>query len=123
MPMPVSGGNRFTKYSVKFDPATVSTRFTQVKDLALRKAQDAQGILATIEQVVAPILDANGIVGPDRAKYLGFAKKVWRASQRHADVALSKLVDGIKAYYIAMGCDAKILDQIATVVVGVTPTY
>jgi len=121
MPMPVSGGTRFTKYSLKFDPATISARFTQVRDLALRKQQDAAGILATIEQVVAPILDANGIVGPDRAKYLGFAKKIWRAAQRHGDVALEKLVAGIKAYYVSMGCDARILDAIASAVIGATP--
>jgi len=120
--MPSSGGTRYTKYSVKFDAATVSSRFTQVKDLALRKAQDAQGILATIETVVAPILDDNGIVGPDRAKYLGFAKKIWRAAQRHGDVALEKLVDGIKAYYTSMGCDSKILDQIVSAITGSAPT-
>jgi len=123
MPMPSSGGSRFTKYSVKFDPATISNRFTQVKDLALKKEQDAAGALATIESVVAPVLDANGIVGVDRAKYLGFAKKVWRAAQRHADVSLEKLVGGIKAYYVAMGCDSNILQAIITAITGATVTY
>ncbi len=118
------GQTRFAKYSAKFDPATISARFTQVRDVALARAQ--QGLLtwASVQDLVRPILDKYGVSGTDRAKYLGFANKLLKHAMRATAESASKIAAGLKAYYVtALGADPVVLDEIIQVVTGWVAPY
>jgi hypothetical protein len=118
-----SGQSRFAKYSAKFVPETVAARFTQVKDVALARAQEGLITWASIQEVVRPILDKYGVTGTDRALYLGFANKLLTHVLRATADAGVKMAAGLKAFYVqALGADPAILDEIIQVVSGwVTP--
>ena len=114
-----TGLDRFNKYAAKFDPATIQARLTQVKDIALQRAQEAQIKYATIDELVRPILDKHGVVGPMRAVYLGYAKKLTRHLERVSGASASKIAEGLKAYYTtAYGAEPDVIDAVTAVVAG-----
>jgi hypothetical protein len=114
-----TGLDRYSKYAVKFDPATIQARLTQVKDIALQRAQEAQIKYATIDELVRPILDKYGVAGPMRGVYLGYAKKLTRHLERVSGPAAVKFADGLKAYYTtSFGADPEVIDAVTAVVAG-----
>jgi hypothetical protein len=119
-----TGLDRFNKYAAKFDPATIQARLTQVKDVALQRAQEALIKYATIDELVRPILDRYGIAGPDRAMYLGFAKKLTRHLERVSGASAARMTDGLKNYYVsAFGANPDVIDAIIAVVAGAVAGY
>jgi Sulfolobus virus coat protein C terminal. len=121
MPMPRTGLYRFTKYSVKLDPATIASRFTQVKDLALDLAQEGLTKYAALDDIVSGILDTHGIVGNARVVYRNFARIVMKNAERFSGEALAKKLAGEKQKFIvAYGLDPVILDKIIEAVTGLT---
>jgi hypothetical protein len=119
MPLYKIGQQRFAKWRRKYDPATVSARFTQVADLAADRAQEGLTLFASVDDLVRPILDKYGVTGPDRAKYLGFAKKLLKHIGRAKGDAAIAMAQGIKAFYVTgMKADPAILDEIIQVVCG-----
>jgi len=124
MPIYKSGQARFEKYSAKYDPTTIGTRFGQVADVAKRRAQAGLLNWAAMQELVRPILDANGVNGPDRAKYLGFANKLLKHIGRATGDAAVAVASGLKSLYVtAYGADPAILDEIIQVVAGWVPPY
>jgi hypothetical protein len=116
-----TGLDRYNKYAAKFDPATIQARLAQVREIALQRAQEAQIKYATIDELVRPILDRQGITGPMRAVYLGYAKKLTRHLERATGQAAAKFVEGLKAYYTAaFGAEPEVLDAVTAVVAGGT---
>jgi hypothetical protein len=118
------GQARFEKYSAKFDPTTVGARFGQVKDTALRRAQQGLITWASMQDLVRPILDKYGVAGPDRAKYLGFANKLLKHISRAPAEAGVAIASGLKSFYVtAFKADPAILDEIIQVVAGWVAPY
>ncbi len=119
-----TGLDRFNKYAAKFDPATIQARFTQVRDVALQRAQEALIKYATIDELVRPILDRYGVAGPDRAVYLGFAKKLTKHLERMSGASAAKIADGLKGYYVtSFNADPEVIDAIIAVVAGAVAGY
>jgi hypothetical protein len=119
-----TGQERFAKWRAKYDPATISARFAQVANIAADRAQEGLQLFASVDDLVRPILDKYGITGPDRAKYLGFAKKLLKHVVRAKGDAAIAMANGIKAYYVtAMKADPAICDEIIQVVVGWAVAY
>jgi hypothetical protein len=56
-----SPSERSKKYEAKFDAEVVSKRFTNVKDIAVNKAQVAQNALATAGSIARSAMEDNGI--------------------------------------------------------------
>jgi hypothetical protein len=52
MPMYRTGQARFAKWRRKYDPATVSARFTQVADVAEARAQEGLTTFASVQELV-----------------------------------------------------------------------
>ena len=124
MPLYRTGVDRYAKYEAKYVPDTVGARFGQVKDIALKRAQAGLIEMATVDDLVRPILDKYGITGPARATYLGFAKKLMKHVMRHGGEAGKVFAQGLKAYYVtAMKADPTILDEIINVVIGAAKPY
>jgi hypothetical protein len=114
-----TGQARFAKWKAKYDPATVSARYTQVATVASDRAQEGLALFASVDDLVRPILDKYGVTGPDRAKYLGFAKKLLKHVGRHKGDAATAIAQGTKSFYVTgMKADPEILDEIIQVVVG-----
>jgi len=124
MPLFKLGSDRYQKYERKYNPTVIGTRFTDIRELALRRAQEGLITFASIDQLVGPILDSYGITGPDRAKYLGFAKKLLKHALRHKGEAAKAFATGLKSYYVtAMKADPTVLDEIINVVMGWVAAY
>jgi len=123
MPLYKGGQARFKKYSDKYVPATIASRFEQVAETAKSRAQEGLIMWASVQELVKPILDAYGVAGPDKAKYLGFANKLLKHSVRSSGEAASKIAQGLKQFYVtSFGADPAILDEIIQVVTGwITP--
>jgi hypothetical protein len=118
------GQARFEKYSAKYDPATIGARFTQVADVAKRRAQEGLISWASVQDLVRPILDKYGVNGPDRAKYLGFANKLLKHISRASGESATAMASGLKSFYVtAMKADPAILDEIIQVVAGWVAPY
>jgi hypothetical protein len=124
MPLFRSGIDRFDKYSKKYNPTVVGTRFGDVQPVALARAQAGLNAGATIQEMVRDLLDQRGITGGTRATYLAFALKLWRHASRQGGVASEKIADGLKAYFqTAFGLDPAVLTDIAdAIIVRPTPT-
>jgi len=119
-----TGLDRYNKYASKFDPATIQARFTQVKEIALERAQEELIKFATIDELVRPILDKYGVAGPMRGVYLGFAKKLTKHLERVTGASATKVADGLKSYYVtAFNADPTIIDAIISVVAGAVASY
>jgi len=124
MPLYHTGQMRFKKYSVKLDPTTIGTRFTQVRDVALERAQEGLITWASVQELVRPILDKYGVTGPDRAKYLGFANKLLKHISRATGDSATALASGLKSFYVtSFKADPAILDEIIQVVAGWVAPY
>ncbi len=124
MPLYHTGQMRFKKYSVKLDPTTIGARFTQVRDVALERAQEGLITWASVQELVRPILDKYGVNGPDRAKYLGFANKLLKHISRATGDSATALASGLKSFYVtAFKADPAILDEIIQVVAGWVAPY
>lgn len=109
----------FKKYSVKFNPTVIGTRFTDVRDLALERMQEGISIVGVVRDLVRPILDEYGIGGGLRATYLAFALALARHIMRQKGKVATKIADGLKSYYVtSYGLDPSICDEIIQVVVG-----
>jgi len=119
MPLYKTGLDMWKKYERKFNPTVVGTRFTDVRDLALERAQAGLNLVGVARDLVRPILDEYGITGGERATYLAFATALLRHIVRQKGKAASKYADGLKAYYVTtFGLDPKVLDEIIQVIVG-----
>jgi hypothetical protein len=114
-----TGLDRYNKYAAKFDPTTIQARLQQVRDIALQRAQEALIKYATVDELVRPILDHQGVSGPMRAIYLGYAKKLTRHLERVTGPAAVKFVEGLKTYYtVTFGADPEVIDAVTAVVAG-----
>jgi hypothetical protein len=119
-----TGQARFAKWRAKYDPATVSARFTQVASVAADRAQEGLTLFASVDDLVRPVLDKYGVTGTDRAKYLGFAKKLLKHIGRAKGDAAIAMAQGIKAFYVTgMKADPAICDEIVQVIVGWMAAY
>ena len=118
-----TGQARFAKWRAKYDPATISARFTQVTDVAAARAQEGLVMFASVQDLVRPILDKYGVAGPNRALYLGFANKLLKHVSRATGESAVNIAQGLKSFYVtAFKADPAILDEIVQVVSGwVTP--
>lgn len=124
MPLYRDGLQMFSKYQAKYNPDAIRTRFADVKDVALARAQGGLVIVDTIRSMIRDYLDSRGVTGGQRATYLAFALALWRHTERQKGPAGDKYADGLIEYYArAFGLDRAILTDIAnTIIVRVTPS-
>jgi hypothetical protein len=99
MPLYKSGIDMFDKYQKKYNPTVIGTRFGDVRDTALARAQAGLNAVDTIREMVRDYLDAKGVTGGARATYLGFALKLWKHVMRQGGVASDKIAAGLIAYF------------------------
>ena len=124
MPLYKSGLDMWKKYRVKYNPTVIGSRFTDVQDLALDRAQEGLNTVATIRDLIRPILDEYGVVGGLRATYLAFGTALMKHALRQKGDAASKIASGLKSYYTtAYGLDPSVCDEIIQVVVGWAIAY
>jgi hypothetical protein len=108
----------FEKYSKKYNPTVIGTRFTDVQPVALARAQSGLNQVATIRAMVRDYLDAKGITGGIRATYLAFALKLWKHVTRQTGAASDKIASGLIAYFRdAYGLVESYLTDIANAII------
>jgi len=107
------------KYQAKFNPTVVGTRFGDVRDLALERAQEGLNLIGTARDLVRPILDDYGVGGGQRATYLAFGTALLRHAIRQKGDVMKNTSSGLKSYYTtAYGLDPSICDEIIQVITG-----
>jgi len=62
MPLYKTGIDMFKKYEKKFNPALIGTRFGDIRDLALERAQAGLNMVGTVRDLVRPVLDLSILV-------------------------------------------------------------
>lgn len=119
MPLYKSGLEMWKKYQKKFNPTVIGTRFTDIQDLALERAQEGLNAVGTVRDLVRPILDNYGIGGGQRATYLAFALALFRHVLRQKGETAKTVASALKSYFVsAYGLDPSICDDIIQVVCG-----
>jgi len=114
-----SGIDMYTKYESKFNPTVIGTRFTDVKTVALARAQAGLNAVATVRDLVRPILDKYGVTGGLRATYLAFGTALWKHAVRQKDQSAKLTADGLKSYFVtSYGLNPDIVNEIIQVVTG-----
>ena len=112
--LPKPGNSRLAKWQAKYDPTVVQTRFTEVQQVALSRAELGIISVAEVQSLIGGILDQYGVAGPMRATYIAFGEKVWHATQRLTGQALANEVNGLTSYFqTAYGANPTILQAIA----------
>jgi hypothetical protein len=119
-----SGLEMFDKYSKKYNPTVIGTRFADVKDTALARAQAGMNAVATIRDMVRDYLDQRGVTGGVRATYLAFALKLFKHVNRQGGAASEKLATGLISYFkTAYDLNETFLTDIAnSIIVNVSTT-
>jgi len=119
MPLYRNGLMMFKKYSKKYNPSVVGTRFGDVQEVALDRAQEGLILVGTVRDLIRPILDNYGITGGIRATYLAFGLALARHVLRQKGEAAKKIASAIKSYYVsAYDLDPSVCDEIINVIVG-----
>lgn len=119
MPLYKSGLDMWKKYQKKFNPTVIGTRFTDIQDLALDRAQEGLNAVGTVRDLVRPILDNYGIGGGMRATYLAFALALFKHVLRQKGETAKTIASALKSYFVsAYGLDPSIVDDIIQVVCG-----
>ena len=119
MPLYKTGIDMFKKYEKKFNPALIGTRFGDIRDLALERAQAGLNMVGTVRDLVRPVLDSYGIGGGQRGTYLAFALMLLKHVIRVKGETAKKIAEGLKSYFVtAYGLDPAVLDEIIQVVCG-----
>lgn len=119
MPIYKTGLLMYKKYESKYDPTTIGNRFTQVKDVALSRAQDGMVMIATIRDLVRPLLDQAGITGGTRGTYLAFALALAKRTLRQKGESAINIASGLKAYFVqAYGLNPDLCDRIINLIVS-----
>jgi hypothetical protein len=118
------GQAMYAKYAAKFNPTVIGTRFTDVKDLALARAQAGLLTVGAIRDLIRPILDKYGVASTARALYLAFGLALYRHTARSSADAAKKIADGLKSYYVtSFDANPDILNEIINVVTGWVSPY
>lgn len=124
MPFYRGGLDMYKKYERKYNPTVVGTRFGDVQQVALERAQEGLITIGTVRDLVRPILDVYGVTGGLRATYLAFAQALARHVLRQKGEAAKKIATALKNYYVsAYDLDPSICDEIINVVVGWAAPY
>jgi len=124
MPLYKTGLDMFQKYQAKYNPTVVSTRFTDVQPVALARAQEGLNAVATVRELVRPILDKYGVTGGTRGTYLGFALALWSRAQRQRGDPAQKIANGLSSYFTtAFDLNPDVLKEIIQVVCGEVIAY
>jgi len=119
MPLYKTGLDMWKKYVAKYNPDVVSTRFTDVADIAKDRAQEGLNMIGTVRDLIRPILDGYGIGGGQRATYLAFGTMLLRHIIRQKGEVAKLTANGLKAYFTTTyGLNPDICDDIIQVVVG-----
>ena len=119
MPLYKTGLEMYKKYEKKFNPTVVGTRFTDIRDLALERAQAGLNAIGTVRDLVRPLLDEYGIAGGERGTYLAFATTLYRHIARQKGEVAKKTASGLKSYFVtSYGLDPAVLDDIIEIVSG-----
>ena len=119
MPLYKSASDMYAKYKAKYNPAVISTRFTDVQGIALDRAEKGLALPDGVRTAVRPILDDKGITGGTRATYLAFATKLKAHIMRQTGNAATNIKAGLIAYFkTAYGLSETILNSIAAIVGG-----
>jgi len=124
MPKYRGGLDMFKKYQKKYNPTVIGTRFTDVQEVALDRAQEGLLTVGSLRELIRPILDKYGVNGGLRATYLAFGLALARHIDRQKGEAAKKISSGLKSYYVtAYDLDPNICDEIIQVVAGFVLPY
>jgi len=118
MPITKTLQDRFEKFSAKTPPDVTGARYAASKEIALPRFLEGSSAMAVIVELTRNILETAGVPAGHQGVYFGFAQRARKLAWSHSGDTLAKFIEGLKAEYVAKGCDPAILDKIAALIVG-----
>jgi len=117
MPIVKTLGDRVEKYRAKTDPGRVGGRYEAARELARVRYIDGIAVTRDAVERARKILESLGVPAGMHGIYFAFVQKAASMSLSHSGESLVKIVQGLKALYVAKGADPAILDRLASVIV------
>jgi len=122
--MPYAGyRRRYDKWSSKFDPDTIRSRFMQVSAIAKSQAEEQFARLVDFETAIKNKLNDQGVPVIQMPFYLNVGREAYRAGTKHSGKTLQAELDAIKAKWVARGLNPDLIDITFECVLGTLPTY
>jgi hypothetical protein len=112
---------RIKKLEAKFKPEIVSTKLSDIQEVALQRAEKGIYAQRTVTIAVATYLDSKGITGGERANYIAFAEALWKHVHRQRGTAAQNIANGLIAYYTSTyKLNTTYLQEIAQIILAAT---
>jgi len=117
MPIYKTYNDMYAKYEAKYNPTLIGTRFENVKEVALNRANTGFQMPDGVRIATRSKLDEFGIAGGTRATYLAFATKLKKHAERQQKAAAENIKNGLIAYFkTAYGLSETILNVLASAI-------
>ncbi len=110
--------DRFEKFTAKTSPDVMGARYAASKDIALPRFLEGSSAMAAIIELSRNILETAGVPAGQQGVYFAFAQKARKAAWSHSGTTLQNFIEGLKAEFVAKGCDPAVLDKIAALIAG-----
>jgi len=118
MPLVKTLSDRVEKFKAKTAADRVGTRYGAVKDIAVNRYLDSTADIVAVRERARNILESNGVAPGLFGVYFAFVTKAVKAAQKHSGDTLDKVIEGLKARFVAKGADPAILDLLEHLVIG-----
>jgi len=116
MPLVRTLGDRVEKFRAKTAPDRVGGRYEAAKELARVRFTENVSTTREIVERARNILESLGVPVGIHGIYYAFVLRLASMAQAHSGAALQKVVDGLKAWFVAKGADPAVLDKLAKLV-------
>jgi len=118
MPMTKGLRDRFEKFTGKTPPDVTGSRYAASKAMAVARAWEFASPVGEVVELARDVLEAEGVPAGQHAVYYAFVQKVRKAMFSHRWTTLSKIVSGLKSYFVQLGADPALLDKLSKLMVG-----
>jgi len=108
--------DRVSFFTASMDPARVGKRYGNSKEIAVARYPDAMSAIVATREAARNILESNGVPAGMQGVYYAFVAKLVSYAYSHTGESLDKLRAGLKAWFVAKGCDPAVLDKLVTLV-------
>jgi len=108
--------DRVLFFTAAMGPDRVADRYGKSKEIAVGRYPDAMAAIVAVREAVRNILESSGVPAGMQGAYYAFVSKLVKYAYSHSGQSLEKIKTGLKAWYVAKGCDPQILDKLTVLV-------
>ena len=110
---------RTSKYAAKIDPDVIRARFEAQKDVMVEQEAAAFADLATMENTVKSIVEAEGVSTIEIPSYLNVGRQAYKIGKKFSGKTAQNEAMAMGALWKMRGLDEKLVDQIVAAIAGI----